>query len=82
MTCKKNRYKGFCNLHRKIKNTLAVNLFLLHFRVNTVLQAVSCLPGCLPEQSNDDNQLSTSYVLLRHDCFNILAHIDLEHACV
>ena len=47
-----------------------------------MLQAVSCLPGCLPEQSNDDNQLSTSYVLLRHDCFNILAHIDLEHACV
>jgi len=47
---------------------------------NTVFQAVSYLAsllGCLPELSNNNNQLNTSYALLRHDCFNLLTNIDL-----
>jgi len=37
-----------------------------------LLYAVSCLLGCLPELSNDNNQPSTtSNALLRHDYFNI-----------
>jgi len=55
-----------------------VNLIILHFRVNTVVHAVSCLLGWLPELSNDNNQLSTThYALLRHDCFNVLINTDL-----
>jgi len=43
-----------------------------------LLYAVSCLPGCLPELSNDNNQATTTrYALLHHDCFNVLAKIDL-----
>jgi len=37
-----------------------------------MLYAVICLLGCLPELSNDNNQPSTSYALLPHDCFNVL----------
>jgi len=38
---------------------------------------VSYLPGCLPELSNDYSQPNTtSYALLRHDCFNVLTKID------
>jgi len=55
-----------------------------------VLHGVSCLLGCLPELSNDKNQLSTtSYALTRHDCFNVLTNIDVfafiptqTHPCV
>jgi len=54
-----------------------VNLFLLHFRNSTVFH-VSCIPGCLPELSNDNNQPSTkSYALLGHDYFNLMTNIDL-----
>ena len=37
-----------------------------------MLHAVSVrwLLGCFPELPNDKNQLSTSYALSRHDCFN------------
>jgi len=42
-----------------------------------VFQAVSCLLGCLSELSNDNNQLRTSYALLRHNCFIVLTNIDL-----
>jgi len=42
-----------------------------------MLHVVSCLLGCLPELSNDNNQQrATSYVLLHHDGFNILTNID------
>jgi len=56
-----------------------VNLFLLHFRGNVVVHAVSCLLGCLPELSTDNNnQLSTtSYALSRRDFFNVLTNIGL-----
>jgi len=54
-----------------------------------VLHAVNCLLECLPELSNDNNQPSSSYALLRHDCFNALTNIDItafiptqRHACV
>jgi len=43
----------------------------------TVFHAVTCLLGCLPELTNDNNGPSTSYALLRHDCFNPLTNIDL-----
>ena len=45
----------------------------------TVFHAVSCLLGCLPELSNDNNNQpsTTSVALLRHDCFNVLTNIDL-----
>jgi len=44
-----------------------------------VLDAVSCLLGCLPELSNDNNNQpsTTTYALLHHDCFNLLTSIDL-----
>jgi len=44
-----------------------------------VLCAVSCLLGCLPELLNDNNNQpsTTSYALLRHNFFNVLANIDL-----
>jgi len=62
------RYKCFCKLYKKIKGRLALSLFLLHFRGNSVLHSVTCLPGCLPEPSNDNDQPNTtSYALLRHD---------------
>jgi len=43
-----------------------------------------------PELSNDNDQLSTtSYTLLRHDCFKVPTNVDLvafiptrKHACV
>jgi len=54
-----------------------VILFLLHFRGNTTLHAVSCLLGCLPELSNDNKSNTTSYTLLHHDCFCVLANINL-----
>jgi len=38
-----------------MKSNLGVYLFLLHFRDNTLLHAVSCLLGCLPDLSNDNN---------------------------
>jgi len=55
-----------------------------------VLNAVTCLLGCLPELSSDNTQpRNTSYALLRHHCFNILTNIDpiafiltRRHACV
>jgi len=49
-----------------------------------VLYAVSCLLGYLPEDelSNNNNQPSTSYALLQHDCFNILTNIDLIGYCI
>jgi len=54
-----------------------------------MLHAVSCLLGCLPKLSNDNNQPSTSYALLHHDCITVLTNIDLiafiptqRHACV
>jgi len=34
------------------------------------------LLGCLPELSNNDNQPSTGYALLRHDCFDVLTNIN------
>jgi len=44
---------------------------------------------CLSELSKNNNQLSTSYALLRHDCYNALTNIDLvvfipirEHTCI
>jgi len=44
--------------------------FCCIFRGNIVLDVVSCLLGCLPELSNDNNQPSTmSCALLRHDFF-------------
>ena len=55
-----------------------MNLFPLHFRGNTVFDAASCLLGCLPDLSDDDNQPSaTAYTLLGHDCFDILTNVDL-----
>ena len=62
------RYKNFCKLYKKFKslNKSAVNLFLLHFWSNAVLHAVSCLLGCLPEISNDNNQPSTTTYMLLH----------------
>jgi len=51
-------------------------MFHAIFRGNTVFHA--CSLGCLPELSNDNDQLSTSYALLRHDCFNVLTNIDLD----
>ena len=63
--------------YKKGKSRSAVNLFLLFFRGSTVFQAVSCLLGCLSELSNDNNQPSTSYALLRHNCFIVLTNIDL-----
>ena len=50
---------------------------------------VSCLLGCLPELSNDENQQrKISYALSRHDYFNVLTNIELfasiltrTHAC-
>jgi len=37
-----------------------------------VLHAVSCLLGCLPDLSNDNNSPSTtSHALLHHDAFNV-----------
>jgi len=54
-----------------------------------VLHAVSCLLRCLPELSNDNNQPSTSYALICHDCLNVLTNVDLtefiptrRHACI
>jgi len=75
---------------QKIKSRPAVKLFLLHFRGNSAFHAVSCLLGCLPELSNDNNQPSTtSYALLCHDRFIALTNINLvafistwRHACV
>jgi len=40
-----------------------------------VFHAVSYLLPCLPELSNNTNQRSTSYALLRHDCFSALTNI-------
>ena len=55
-----------------------MNLFILHFRGNSAFHAVGCLLGYLSELSNDSNQPSTtSYALLRHDCFKVLTNIDL-----
>jgi len=42
-----------------------------------VFHPVSYLVGCLPELSNNNNQLSTTCALLCHDCFNVLTNIDL-----
>ena len=53
--------KNACKLYKKIKGRPAVNLFYCLFRGNIVLYAVSCLLGCLPELSNDNNQPSSSY---------------------
>ena len=50
----------FCTLYKKIKTRAAVNIFLLYFYGNAVLHAVSCLIGCLPELSDDNNQPSTT----------------------
>jgi len=55
-----------------------------------VFHAVSSLLGCLPELSNNNNQPSTtSYALLRHDCFNVSTNINFvvfiptrRHTCV
>jgi len=57
---------------------------------NIVLHDVSCLLGCLPELSNENNQPSaTSYGLSCQDCFSVLTNIDLfpfisarTYACV
>jgi len=65
------------------------HFFMLEWPLgNTVLHAVSCLLGCLPAISNDNNQPSTRYALLCHDCFNVLTNIGLiafipilSHAC-
>ena len=66
-----------------------MNLFLLHFRGNTVIHDVSCLLGCLPELSNDNNQekqVMRCHVMI---VLNVLANTDLfafiptgTHACV
>jgi len=42
-----------------------------------VLYAGSCLIGCLPELTNDNNQPNTSYASSHHDCFNVMTNIDL-----
>jgi len=42
-----------------------------------LLPDVSCLLGCFPELSNDNNQPSTAnYALTRQYCFKVLANID------
>jgi len=46
--------------------------FYFIFSGNSVLHAVSCLLGYLP---NDTNQPSTSCALLRHDYFDVLTPI-------
>jgi len=38
---------------------------------------LSCLLGCLPELSNDNNQPGTSHALLHHDGFKVLTNIEL-----
>ena len=70
--CLTNQQKTFC------WTCEIICLLLLHFTGKTVFQAVSCLLGCLPELSNDNNQLSTTrYALVPHRCCNVLTDIDL-----
>ena len=79
----------FANFARKLEIGLQWIYFYWIFRGIAVLHTVSCLLQCLPEISNDDNQLAQVCVLLLHDCFNILTIIDLvafiptwRHPCV
>ena len=70
----KSDLKVFELISRKLKVGLQRIYFYFIFRGNTVLHAARCLLGCLP---NDNNQASTSNVLLRHHYFNVLTNIDL-----
>jgi len=55
-----------------------------------MFHAVSCLLGCLPETSNDNNQPSAiTYALLGHDPLKVMSDVDLtafiptqRHVCV
>jgi len=60
------RCEIFINFTRKLKVGLQWIYFYCIFRGNSVLYAVSCVPGC----GND--QPSTSCALLRLDYFNVL----------
>jgi len=67
-----NHTKVFVIFSRKLKVGLQWFYFYCLFRGTTMPRALSCLQWCLPELSNDNNQPSTSYALLRHDCINVL----------
>ena len=74
----KSDIKLFVIFTRKLKVGLQWIYLCYIFSGNTVLPAVSCLLGCLSELWNNNNQPNTtSYALLRHDCFNVLTNIDL-----
>jgi len=85
------RYSGFCKLVEKKLNNLSESLSTAFLSTAFYIPCfmLSVVNKDVPELSNDNNQpKTTSYVLLRHACFNILTKIHLfgfiltlRHAC-